>query len=255
MKRALAALALASAIAACRTPVAGPGAMTPADAARTAAVVAALRARGEAITSLRANARVSVSGTAGESFSRQLVLLQRPARMRVEVMGLLGQRSAVLATDGERYELYRAGAAGIESGPVHAGILWEVAQVPLVPRDAVDVLLAAPPLPRSEARGAFDAAGAGRVGWPDRSVEVDALGRLVAFAWSVDGAPHLDARYEDWTESSGGAFPQRVTLHFPETGGHAVVALRDVELNPALAPELFRLGEVRRVSSAERRTR
>jgi outer membrane biogenesis lipoprotein LolB len=249
MRRALAALLLAS-LAGCATPALRPGPMTPADAARTDAVVEGLRARGAEITSLRASARVSVAGATGESFSRQLVLLQRPARMRVEVMGLLGQRTAVLATDGESYQLYRAGEPGLESGPVHARILWEVAQVPLVPRDAVDVLLAAPPLPPSGARGAFDAAGAGRVEWPDRSVEVDAGGHLVAFAWSVDGEPHLEARYDEWTESAAGAFPQRVTLRFPGTGGHAVVSLRDVELNPSLAPELFRLAP--RVSSRPR---
>ncbi len=83
---------------------------------RVAEYLAALAGRHEAVSALRARARTEVEGASGEAFSRQLLLLERPARMRVEVMGLLGQRALVLATNGETYEVFRAESPGIERG-------------------------------------------------------------------------------------------------------------------------------------------
>ena len=75
------------------------------------------------------------------------MLLQRPACLRLEVMGVLGQRVAALATDGSRYDLYRAERPGLESGEVHPGILYEVAGLALTPEEAVRLALGSPLAP------------------------------------------------------------------------------------------------------------
>ena len=96
----LAALALAAALLlqmGCRT--LPPGAVPLAvDDPRPQALLANWTARAGELRSLRGSARVSLDGARGASFARQLLALERPARIRVEVLGLLNQRVAVLAT-------------------------------------------------------------------------------------------------------------------------------------------------------------
>jgi hypothetical protein len=113
---------------------------------RPHALLAGWNARAGELRSLRGSARVSLDGAEGASSSRQLLALERPARLRVEVLGLLNQRIAVLATDGERYDLYRSESGAVESGEIRPSVLWEVAGVPLTPEEAVAVLLGAPRL-------------------------------------------------------------------------------------------------------------
>ena len=59
---------------------------------------------------LRGRARLAVDREDGAIHLRgkQLVLLERPSSLRVEVLGFLNQSLAVLVTNGERYEVYRA---------------------------------------------------------------------------------------------------------------------------------------------------
>jgi hypothetical protein len=109
-----------------------PGAVRLAlDDPRPQALLAGWNARAGELRSLRGSARVSLDGVRGASFARQLLAVERPARLRVEVIGLLNQRIAVLATDGEHYDLYRSENGAVESGEIRPGVLWEVAGVPL----------------------------------------------------------------------------------------------------------------------------
>ena len=71
------------------------------DDPRPHALLADWTARAGELRSLRGSARVSLDGARGASFARQLLALERPARLRVEVLGLLNQRIAVLATEGD----------------------------------------------------------------------------------------------------------------------------------------------------------
>jgi hypothetical protein len=202
--------------------------------------------------SLRATARVSLSGAAGESFSRQLVLAEREARLRIEVIGVLGQRALVLASDGVEYDLYRADTGATESGPVDAGVLWRVAHIPLLPSEAVGLLLAAPAIPQEAPLTESGPAGELRFSWPDRSVTVDPATRAVIEVRLRAGAAGEElviARFSDVRGTDTGTFPHRAELEFPAQRGAAVVEFREVELNPALDAKWFRLAPAQ-VSSA-----
>ncbi len=199
---------------------------------------------------LRARARVSLSGAVGESFAKQVVLIERPARLRLEVVGMLGQRLAILATDGETYDLFRRPERGIASGSIHPGILWEVAGVPLQPELAVDLLLGVPPIPDDEALG--DAVLAQtpdgfRVRTQDRasgfqSLEFGREGDLTEARWeSAGGESLLEVRYDDFRALGGQRFAHEIEIVFPRERARAVLSYREVELNPELPAELFRL--------------
>ena len=240
-----------SALAGCRTPAA---VQPPTELeARTAEYLVALTARHDAVSALRARARTEVEGASGGVFSRQLLLLERPASMRVEVMGLLGQRALVLATNGETYEVFRAESPGIERGDVHPGVLWDVAGVPLAPEAAVSVLLAAPALPaggRPPTVHWDGASGEVVVAYTEKTFRFDAAGRLRGYHWHPDGHDWVVARYDEWRERGNGEFPERITLDFPANGGRVRMALSEIELNPSLDAGLFRLRPPEPLSSA-----
>ena len=101
---------------------------------------------------LRGLARLAVDRNDGSVRLRgkQLVVLERPSRLRVEILGFLNQPLAVIATDGEGFEVYRAEDQSYEAGEVDDRLLWNEAGIDLSPEEAVAVLLGVPisdPLP------------------------------------------------------------------------------------------------------------
>jgi hypothetical protein len=137
--------------------------------------------------------------------------------MRVEVMGLMGQRIAVLATDGDHYDLYRAETGGVERGTIHPAILWEVAGVPLTR--------------------------------PARELRLDSAGRPRHYQVGAGDDALLTAEWDEYKEVGASAFAHRVELDFPRAGARAEVSFRRVEINPPLPDALFRLDVSERVSS------
>jgi hypothetical protein len=209
--------------------------------------LASLRELAETRHALRATARASSEGPDGAGAFDQLLLVERPASLRVEVIGgVLQQRVLVLATDGARYELYRAEGPVTEEGAVHAGVLEEVVGLPLTPEAAVRLLLATPLAPDTPAESVQqDAAGALRLSWPDQTLEFDSEGRLAALAFhpGEHGARAvLYAHWSDWRALDSAAFPYRLELELPEVKTRWKLEYREVEVDPALDPALFRLG-------------
>ena len=235
-------------LAGCQTPRAGspPGALSAAEA------VEAWEQRTEARRALRALARLSVDapGAAPDGGdlqlrARQRLWIARPARMRVEVLGLLDSALAVLTIDRGRYALLQAPGRQVERGEVYPELLWEVARLELSPEETVGLILGAPAL---DSR--FALAGAARRGDTLRLRFADAAGRLRRVAdlgaagelrrleqRDAEGALAWEAHYADFVELGGDAFAQELRLRSPDA--EARVLLRRVELNPALPEGLF----------------
>lgn len=250
MRRARAAALLLLA-AGCATP-AGPPGGRPLQAGdpRPAALLEALEAESQTRRALRAVARLAIDAPEGSTRSKERLVLERPSRLRVEVLAFLDQVVAVLVTDGTRFQLFRAQERRIDTGQVHAGILWEVARIALSPEEAVGVVLAAPDV-------AADLAVAGAEELPDGGVRIvladpaetarrelvfDAVSRLRELT-ELDGAGAVAyrARYDDWREVEGGRFPFRQELQFPGGDAEALLTFQSVVLNPQLPPEIFEL--------------
>ncbi len=227
------------------------------DDPRPDALLAGWTARAGELRSLRGSARVSLDGARGASFARQLLALERPARLRVEVLGLLNQRIAVLATDGERFDLYRSESGAVESGEIRPSVLWEVAGVPLTPEEAVGVLLGAPQMqrPGGETTGAVESADAA-VRFEIRGsdlywsvLEFDAQGLLSGYDLVGPQGALFQVRYRDYREVAGTQFAHRVDLDFPFSQVHAEVQFGGVQLNPVFSESVFRLDLPERVFS------
>ena len=209
---------------------------------RPAQFLTRLRALAEQRRALRGRARVHLEGPAGRSSSRQLLLLQRPARLRVEVLGLLGQRLAILTSDGRSYALWQAPGRSLERGSVSPELLWRVAKLPLRPASAVRLLLAAPPIPEGPPLSAReDGDGGIRLRWSHASLDFDARGRLRGYRLrgESEGEPALEVHFDDYGDVAGTPFPRHLWLQAQSS--RAELRFREVELNPQLPIGLFRL--------------
>jgi len=222
------------------------------DDPRPAAFLEQWAATARARHALRGRVHLAVDGDDGEVRIRgnQIVVLERPARLRVEVLGFLNQTAAVIATDGDTFEVFRSSDRSYETGAVYPGLLWRQVHLALTPREAVEVLLGVP------------APGSGLV--PARAVDVgeelirmdlvdadhrvrrraafDSASRLREFeVIDDDGAVQWRARFGGYALVDGEFFAHTIVLDVTVGIAHVEISLRDVELNPELPPDIFRL--------------
>jgi outer membrane biogenesis lipoprotein LolB len=238
---------------ACRTPA--PLQPLSAGDPRPEAWVSRLATEVASRQALRGHARLAVDAApaAGRPLrlrSKQRLVVARPAQLRVEVEGWLGTTAAVLTVDDGRYAFFQAEDRHFESGPAHDGLLYDVVGLDLTPSEAVDVLLGGPRLVGSwRISSAWGDENGGllvhlqRSGAAPASLEFDADARLVRWR-ERDEAGHVlwEAAFDDYVETAGMPFARRVSLSLGEA--RAVIALSDVELNPALSEEVFRLAPI-----------
>lgn len=281
-------LGLACLALACRS-TAPPGILhgtpLPVDDARATRVLDTYLAVTAARTGLRGSARVVLTGPDFKLNRPQNIVVERPARLRFEVIGLFEQLAAVIVSDGERYGFYDASTGKMEEGPLTPTLLWELAQVDVEVAEAVGILLGSPQPTAGSARAAVWLEAEDRLGvafakgrralrpdcpadpergWRDAACFAEAAdlagggdafvfdlaGRLVELrAYEADGVLRYRARFEDYGGIGEGAgrieFPNLVTIDSPEMRSEARFAWNRVMLASGLSDRLFRLPERR----------
>jgi hypothetical protein len=222
------------------------------DDPRALAVLAQWVEGAAARTGLRGRARMAVD-SADRSIAvrgRQVLLVQRPARLRVEVLGFLGQTLAVVVTDGDRFEVLRTQDRSYEAGELRPTLLWDEARIALTAEEAIGVLLGVPvPDPRwSPSRVAMDPAGLTSIDLADddgtrtQRLLFDPHGRLAESQRFDDlGQSIWRAHFDDYREIDGDWLAHAIELDVTIGGTHAEISLSDVELNPVLSVDSFRL--------------
>jgi hypothetical protein len=127
------------------TAVHHPPAATLAGPLPTAAtLMQAVQQQREARTGLRALARVTYEGPTDHAHARQVLLVERPARLRFEVLSPLGS-VFVLTTDNGTLAAYVRGEATVYRGRASRTNLERYTRVDLGVADAVELLLGVPP--------------------------------------------------------------------------------------------------------------
>jgi len=189
--------------------------------------------------SLRAVGKLRIEGPRGAGSVKQVVLVERPARLRLETLNVLGQAATMLVTDGERFAFFDGKT--LDDGEVSAEVLRERLGLAFSPGEAVGALLAAPQPVRWPPR-AILARGAERaVLLDDQSLRFAEDGELAAIeSLDAEGAVLWTAEYAGWREVPGGRYPFSVVLSFPETKLRAELELEKAELNQTLDASLFR---------------
>jgi hypothetical protein len=232
---------------ACTTIV--PPVPLPAGDPRPAALLQHWDATASARRALRGRAHLVVDGDMRVR-GNQIIVLERPARLRVEVLGFLDQTAAVIATDGERFEVFRSSDRSYDTGVVHPGLLWQEIRLALTPAEAVEVLLGGSNAAAGLAPARAVANGPDRI----RMDLVDAdrnVRRRVAFDGASrlreievlddDGEVRWRASFDDYAFVDGDDFAHTIVLDVSEGVTHVEVSLRDVELNPPLPAGVFQL--------------
>ncbi len=225
------------------------GSPLPRGDSRPSRFLEALLATGAERRALRGVADLGLDGPEGSARAKQIVFLERPARLRVEVLGFLNQSVAVLTTDGERFHLFRAEDRSVEEGEVRPTLLWEVAGIALQPDAAVRVLLGVPGVPDGALalppRGTRE--GGVRVGFAHGGfvtiLEFDSKGELSRWRLERDGAGEalVEATYSEYLPLAGTRFAHQIDLRDYLHGTRAQVQWKDVVLNPDLPREVFRI--------------
>jgi len=225
------------------TPVEGLGADASVLAGR---IVDSLQARRGRVRSLRSLAQLTyrASGQATQR-AKQVIIAQRPDRLRFEVYSLLGSLFVLTARDGA-LTAYLPRESTVYRGAASRANLARYTRVDLSVSNAIDLLLGTP---------AFSADGAAEVS-TDRGLlrftQIDqAQSRSAWFdgdlnlqryeSIAASGAVDVRASFAEYRSVDGVPVATRLILELPASGEQIEIALRDPELNPAIPDSLFSL--------------
>ncbi len=189
---------------------------------------------------LRAVGVVRLAGPGGSGNVKQVILVERPARLRLESLNLLGQAATLLVTDGERYAFFDGKT--LDAGALTPGVLHDRLGLAFAPEEAAGALLVTPK-PIAWPPQAILGRGAEReVTFADQTLRFADGGDLAAIeSLDASGSVLWSAEYATWREVPGGRYPFSVVLIFPGTKLRAELELSAVELNPKLEASLFRV--------------
>ncbi len=229
---------------------------------------------------LRGSARVALSGPDFKLNRPQRIVVERPARIRFEILGLFDQLAAVLVTDGRRFGFFEASSGQISRGRVSSRLLWNLAKIDLSPEEVVGLLLGTPEPAPGLARASVWLEPDGRLAmafaWPSEArpepcradltrglFERDCFVPQAALAFGgevffcdeagylveqrsleADGLIRFRAsfdRYEVLEGADGVNFPMRVTIRSPGVDSLARFEWKRVMLASELSDRLFRL--------------
>ncbi|HUI27407.1 MAG TPA: hypothetical protein VL403_15095 [Candidatus Kryptonia bacterium] len=197
-------------------------------------------------TSLRTLARMAYDGPDERGHARQVMLVVRPTRLRIEVLSPLGTVFVLTADDGA-LAAYARSEATVYRGRASRANLQRYARVNLGVSDAVDLLLGTPP-PRVAHHDvvSFDAERAAIELWR----EIDGGAQVVWFNGALqpvateerddDGHVLWRARFSDFVAQQGD-MPEHIELDVPNESRHVALDFQDVEVNPPLAESWFTL--------------
>jgi outer membrane biogenesis lipoprotein LolB len=215
----------------------------PAPAAERARVegwLSALRKDTESRRSMRASGKLRVRSERGGGSTRAVIVAERPDRLRLETLNLLGQTQTLLVVVGENFAFFEG--RSIERGITDPEVLRFRLGLDLEPLEAVALLLASPDLPDAPPTQVWIAGDERRAEFATHSVSFASTGELRRVsAHEPDGAERWTADFGAWLP--GASFPGTLAFDFPATGVRAELQIDDVELNPELEPRLFRAGE------------
>jgi outer membrane lipoprotein-sorting protein len=204
-------------------------------------LVQSLGERAAALKSLRTLASVYYSGPDARQSFQEVVLVQRPDRVRLETLSPLGALLILTATGDElagfhtREGVFYRG----KSSPLN---LYRFTQIPLSVGELTAVLMGLPP-----AAGEAEWKNEGpsiirevRGGWKE-TITFDPS-RPLPIRWqrlNPEGKVEMSARFSDFTTTPAGPFPLKIVLEAPTQQRRLEITYKEPELNVGLDAALF----------------
>jgi hypothetical protein len=243
------------------------------DDARARDVLTAHLASASQRHALRGSARVAIESIDFRLNRPQRIAIERPGRLRFEVLGLFDVLAAMLVSDGREFGFFDASTGEITRGTMTPDVLWELAQLDLEADEVVDLLLASPTpgqdyeicevwLDAESGWSIVYADGASRIAEVFR-FDVHGLLREVR-AIGADGATRYVAVFEahaPLAESEAGSeavedsslaptesarlYPMRITVHSPRVDARARFEWKRIDLVDDLPDGFFSIPKSR----------
>lgn len=244
-RAAIAVLVTAVALAGC-TPRPAPRLPAPLGALPSAEQLdAAGDARRAALRGLRAWARLAYESPQEARKAKQLLIAERPDRLRMEVFSPFGAVFVLAAADGS-LAAWDRGTSTVYRGAASATNLQRYTQVGLPVDDAVALLLGTPPLDAGDDRVVsadgeriklwWTTADGARAAWFSPALEP-----LRYEQHADDGRVLLRASYDNYQAVDGVRVASQVDFELPQTQMRVGITLSDIEVNPPLDAAVFAL--------------
>ena len=206
-------------------------------------LVGILSYRDRHFQSVRALASVSYRGPEGNQGFQEAVLVQRPDKVRLETLSLLGAILIITVNGDEiagfhpRERLYLRGKSTKENLYRYTGIPFEL-------QEMTRLLAGLPPVRNSTGWQIGGNSLYRELDGGGKEIVVFDLVREIPVRWyrlGPDGSPALSAAFENFSATPAGLFPSNITLE-AETSAQKRsldIVYQDPEVNVEIAPSLF----------------
>ena len=206
-----------------------------------------LRDRRAAVQSLRALAHLHYRDPHESSSSREALIVDRPDRVRVEVLSVFGSLFVLTAENGA-IAAYARQEDTVYRGRASSENLSRYARLWMPIPDLVDLVLGTPPMrPSAQERVTFDSQ-MGAVRWwraLDRGAQVvwfsDKALPVAAEELGSDGSARWQATYAAYEQHEEVPIATQIRFELPTQERVLDLTLDDVDINPALDESVFDL--------------
>jgi len=197
------------------------------------------------ITSVQGLAKVKVHTPEKSLNGTQVILAEKPNRLRAETLSPFGSPLLLLAADGKKLGVSLPSRNTFYTGEATAANLGRFVRIPLRLTDLISVLLYQPPMIDVLSEEAFELQ---KGGWllvrygPLRRQELifNHARQLVEVSYYKQEELFLKINYGQFPED-GDRFPQLFGIELPEAQTTASLKFSDLETNGTLRPGIFQL--------------
>jgi outer membrane lipoprotein-sorting protein len=229
-------------LSACTTSVAPPGMpQLPAPKWDSSKLIESISQRRSQVHTLRALARINYAGPEGKQGFDEAVLVQRPDRLRLETLSLLGAILIVTANEKEIIG-YHPREGVLVRGQSSKANLLRYTQIPLELDEITSLLAGLPPVDASTPwRQEGNSLIFSTNGLRKDSVAFESQ-LLVPTKWerfNRNGGVDLTAHFSDYVATAAGLFPSKINVEAPAQGKKVEIRFQEPELNTTIQADLF----------------
>lgn len=233
--------AICANLSACATAVKPSPTQAPAQSWEASELIGSLNQRNQQFRAMRALARVDYAGSEGKHNFQEVVVAQRPDRLRLETLTFLGAILIVTVNDREIIA-YQPREAVLLRGPRSKENLVKYTQIPLELNEITALLIGLAPVdtsaPWTQEGNALIFSPNGRK--QDRVAFESQL--PVPTQWerfNGAGEVELAARFSDYIQTPAGSFPSRIQIEAPRQAKRLEIRIEEPEFNGSIPAELF----------------
>ncbi len=190
-------------------------------------LTAALAERDKRLDSMQTPAVMEYTAGNQHVKAKEEIVVKRPGNLRVEAMSPFGV-ALLLAAQGSELAIFEPGQNRFMRGQATADTLYRYVRIPMVPADAVGLLMGlAPPefalnasADSVSSDGAMTVALYGNTGSGTRELGFSAGNLAMVRETAGDGRVNYEVRYSDYHDIGGLMFPYVVDAKFPAASSH-----------------------------------